>query len=208
MIRVLFLGLHGCGMSSIQQELSSSYGKSRIMPHDRGLLEVDLESRGTTFRTIDVSRQRNERRKWIHSFDDLPAYVYVVPLGDYDQCLEEDEKAFRMKEILDDFDAVSSMLLKKKKMVILCFSKDDLFRSKLHSCPISVVFPEYQGGPDNEEESRQYIIERFLLLAKKHQVECFTMVWSADYKSSCPHFMQLLERGVLRTSLERMGLAE
>lgn len=38
---------------------------------------------------IDVGGQKNERRKWIHCFEDVTAILFLVSLSGYDQSLDE-----------------------------------------------------------------------------------------------------------------------
>ncbi len=40
------------------------------------------------FLMVDVGGQRNERKKWIHSFQDVTAILFVVATSDYDLLLE------------------------------------------------------------------------------------------------------------------------
>ena len=40
---------------------------------------------GKFFEMYDVGGQRNERRKWIHCFDDVTAVIFVAALSEYDQ---------------------------------------------------------------------------------------------------------------------------
>lgn len=46
-------------------------------------------------RLYDVGGQRNERRKWIHCFDEVTAVIFVVALSEYDQGLFEDQSVNR-----------------------------------------------------------------------------------------------------------------
>ncbi|KAG5179017.1 guanine nucleotide binding protein, alpha subunit [Tribonema minus] len=45
---------------------------------------------GLAFEIYDVGGQRNERKKWIHCFDNITAVIYVAALSEYDQGLYED----------------------------------------------------------------------------------------------------------------------
>lgn len=43
--------------------------------------------------------QRNERRKWIHCFQDVTAIIFVTAISEFDQLLFEDEKQNRLLEV-------------------------------------------------------------------------------------------------------------
>ena len=45
---------------------------------------------GVRIRITDVGGQRNERKKWIHCFDNVTAIIFFAALSEYDQNLYED----------------------------------------------------------------------------------------------------------------------
>ncbi len=56
----------------------------------KGIVETDFVHRGLHFRLVEVSEQRNERKKWIHCFQDVTAIFFAADLSCYDLKLEED----------------------------------------------------------------------------------------------------------------------
>jgi hypothetical protein len=50
--------------------------------------------------------QRNERKKWIHCFENVTAVIFVAALSEYDQKLFEMESVNRMVEALDLFEDI------------------------------------------------------------------------------------------------------
>ncbi|VVA11707.1 PREDICTED: guanine nucleotide-binding [Prunus dulcis] len=61
---------------------------------------------GEVYRLFDVGGQRNERRKWIHLFEDVTAVIFCAAVSEYDQTLFEDESKNRMMETKELFDWV------------------------------------------------------------------------------------------------------
>ena len=51
---------------------------------------------GTVFEMYDVGGQRNERKKWIHCFENVTAVIFVAAISEYDQKLFEDASTNRM----------------------------------------------------------------------------------------------------------------
>jgi len=119
--------------------------RSRTM----GIVETTLDIDSNEFHIFDVGGQRNERRKWIHCFDEVTAVIFVAALSEFDQVLFEDSRQNRMVEAIDIFhEQVTSSWFKNSAM-ILFLNKSDLFLEKLQKKAINMV-PEWSDydGPD------------------------------------------------------------
>lgn len=68
-----------------------------------GIIEQEFKVKEHTFRVFDVGGQRNERKKWIHAFENVTGVIFVASLSGYDQKLLEDDSCNRMEEALDLF---------------------------------------------------------------------------------------------------------
>lgn len=60
-----------------------------------GIVVDKYKIEGTTFEMYDVGGQRNERKKWIHCFDNVTAVIYVAALSEYNQGMFEDANTNR-----------------------------------------------------------------------------------------------------------------
>jgi len=143
------------------------------------LIFVRYVIEGKEFVVIDVGGQRNERKKWIHCFEDVTAIIFIAALSAYDSVLFEDSTTNRMYEALDLFDRyvvlcepekVSRLVTLRmsrsvinspwfaKTDVILFLNKDDLFREKIAKLsmkrPDLNWFMDYDGGNDHEKAYR------------------------------------------------------
>lgn len=56
-----------------------------------GIVEREFDYNGWMFKMMDVGGQRNERRKWIHCFEDVTAVLFFVSLSEYDEVMRECE---------------------------------------------------------------------------------------------------------------------
>ncbi len=148
-------------------------GRENYCPTKEDVLRCRVKTTGITefkfsiddycFKVIDVGGQRNERRRWIHCFEDVTAVIFVASLAEYDQQLVEQEGVNRMEESLRLFDEVCNSPWFAKTSLILFLNKSDLFKEKIKHVDLSVVFPDYTGGNDHEQ-AQQYIERRFLAL--------------------------------------------
>ncbi|CAM9342168.1 unnamed protein product [Phaeothamnion confervicola] len=114
-----------------------------------------------TYSIVDVGGQRNERRKWIHCFDNVKAVVFLVGLSGYNQRLFEDSDTNRMQESLKLFKQVAGNPIFKGTPIFLFLNKKDLFEQMIKKTPLSVCFPEF-NGPGGDVHSAIEFSTRFL----------------------------------------------
>ena len=91
--------------------------------------------------------QRNERRKWIHCFDNVNAVVFVASLSEFDQNLFEDETKNRLDEALELFQQISNSKWFADTSLILFLNKKDLFEKKVRASPSPSPSPPRFVGP-------------------------------------------------------------
>jgi len=100
------------------------------------------------FQVVDVGGQRNERKKWIHCFDDVRCVLFCDNLAGYNQVLFEDSTKNRMHESLELFNKVTYNKIFENTPIFLFLNKKDLFEQMIREVDMSVAFPEYKGGKD------------------------------------------------------------
>ncbi|CAB4057744.1 unnamed protein product [Lepeophtheirus salmonis] len=80
---------------------------------------------------IDVGGQRNERRKWIHIFDNVMLILFITAISEYDETLEEDPSMNRIRESLNLFSTILRYRWFSEKGIILFLNKKDNSKAKL-----------------------------------------------------------------------------
>jgi len=118
----------------------------RVRKRTTGIIETDFTVGDYRFRMVDVGGQRNERKKWIHCFQDVTAIVFVAALSEYDQVLEEDDTTNRMRESLHLFEETGNNEWFSQTPILLFLNKNDIFETKATIADLGDYFPEYTGG--------------------------------------------------------------
>lgn len=127
-----------------------------------GIQEESYTIDGVEFVMFDVGGQRNERKKWIHCFDQVTAVIFVAAMSEYNQTLYEDNSVNRIEEALALFEEVCNSKWFKQTAMILFLNKSDLFKEKLFEFPLKepgVRFDDYTGPnatPDMDPESPEF----------------------------------------------------
>jgi len=136
-----------------------------------GIVETEFMHQNLHFRLVDVGGQRNERKKWIHCFQEVTAIIFVVAVSEFDLTLEEDLVTNRMHESLKLFNDVVNNRWFAETDVILFLNKIDLFREKLESGKkLTTCFVDYEGA-DTYEECMDFILKKFLKTNKSQESE-------------------------------------
>lgn len=131
-----------------------------IRKRTTGIVETQFSHNNLNFTMVDVGGQRNERRKWIHCFEDVTAIIFVAALSEYDQVLEEDNETNRMIESLKLFEDTINNDWFHQKPIILFLNKVDIFEQKFEHSNLSDYFNEYKGGQD-VAKAKKWIEEQF-----------------------------------------------
>jgi len=184
------------------------------VPSDEDILRVRVRTTGITefefiidsnrFRMIDVGGQRNERKKWIHCFDNVTAVLFVADMSAYDQVLFEDDKCGRLEEALNLFENICNSRWFKQTSIILFLNKFDLFQEKIRLAPLSNAFQEYKGGT-NVEAGREFIEHEFL--SRNHyKKQIFCHATCATDTSNIRVVFNGVKEIVLRKALDSAGL--
>jgi len=133
----------------------------RVRVKTAGVLETTFKIDDWLFRMVDVGGQRNDRRKWYHSFEDVTSVLFLVAMSEYDQVLEEDQKMNRMKESLKLFQEVINNEWFKDTPMMLFLNKKDLFYEKIKTVDMNpVCFTRYTGGCDAKKATK-FLEKRF-----------------------------------------------
>mmetsp|Transcript_4866 Transcript_4866/g.5624 ORF Transcript_4866/g.5624 Transcript_4866/m.5624 type:complete len:387 (-) Transcript_4866:151-1311(-) len=110
-----------------------------------GVVEEQFSMGEAKFAMYDVGGQRNERRKWIHSFQNVTTVMFVAAISEYNQVLYEDNRVNRQDEAVQLFRQQLESEWFIKVPFILFLNKVDLFREKLPHIPFKL---------DSEKEKR------------------------------------------------------
>jgi len=146
-----------------------------------GIQEEHYFIDGIEFIMFDVGGQRNERKKWIHIFDNCTAVIFVAAISEYNQVLYEDNTMNRIDEALDLFEEISNSKWFKKTAMVLFLNKRDLFAEKLPEYPFRIAGKRFDsfkgpyceiGAPSSEigtpefqkcyDAATKYILDLFL----------------------------------------------
>lgn len=170
-----------------------------------GIHEEDFLIDGYKFKFVDVGGQRNERRKWIHCFDDVTAIIFVTSLSEYDQKLAEDESSNRMRDSLALFQTICNTKVFESTPIIIFFNKKDLFEDKIKRVDLNVCFPEYDEGLDYNKAAA-YVEDRFLELNKNKSRQIYVHQTCATDTTQIRVTLKATQDILLKKTLSAAGL--
>jgi len=171
-----------------------------------GIVENEFEIDGNKFKMFDVGGQRNERKKWIHCFENVTAVLFVAAISEYDQMLYEDENTNRMVEALNLFEEICNSRWFHNTSMILFLNKRDLFAEKITKVPLTVCFPDYDGE-QTYEAGAEFLKNQFE--AKNHNDEkmVYTHITCATDTDNVAAVFNAVKDIIIRDSLKEAGLS-
>jgi len=170
-----------------------------------GIVENEFEIEGNQFKMFDVGGQRNERKKWIHCFENVTAVLFVAAISEYDQMLYEDENTNRIVEALNLFEEICNSRWFRETSMILFLNKRDLFAEKIQTVPLDLYFPEYKGGNDFDS-ARFFMQEQFESKNRNSDKQIYTHVTCATDTNNVAAVFNAVKDIIIRKSLNEAGL--
>ena len=176
-----------------------------------GIVQSDFKIKSMDFAMFDVGGQRNERRKWIHCFDNVDAVVFVAALSEFDQVLFEDETMNRLDEALDLFAQIVNSKWFKETSMILFLNKKDLFEKKLKE----KTFADYvnkndkreaYAGPNEMQPCADFQKKLFLARNKNTEKSIYTHITTAIDTSNVKFVFNAVVAMILEENLKSSGL--
>jgi len=101
------------------------------------------------YQVVDVGGQKNERKKWMHCFDDVKCVLFLISLAEYNQKMFEIPGGNRMDDSLQLLGDISKKKEFEKTPLFVFMNKKDVFKEMLVNFPLSNKFPEYKDGAND-----------------------------------------------------------
>ena len=173
-----------------------------------GIVETSFIIQNNRFKMFDVGGQRNERKKWIHCFENVTAVIFVAAINEYDQKLYEDGVTNRIYEALELFGEICNSRWFRETSMILFLNKRDLFQQKIESVDLKVAFPEYDGG-NSYENAVQFLTDKFQQKNEyQDRKQVYVHVTCATDTENIHFTFNVVKDIILKDRLKECGLLE
>jgi GTPase SAR1 family protein len=170
-----------------------------------GIVENEFIIDGNQFKMFDVGGQRNERKKWIHCFENVTAVLFVAAISEYDQVLYEDENTNRMHEALNLFEEICNSRWFRETAMILFLNKRDLFAEKIVKVSLRTCFPDYDGA-DTYEDGCEFLQLEFEGKNRNPDKQVYCHITCATDTDNVSAVFNAVKDIIIRKSLNEAGL--
>jgi guanine nucleotide-binding protein G(i) subunit alpha len=213
-LRNKFQLLDSCGyfFENVDRVITSGYEPSyedviRCRVRSTGIVETRFDISGMKFLLVDVGGQRNERKKWIHSFEGVTAVIFVAALSEFDQVLFEDGSTNRLSESLQLFNWVCTNQFFLNTPVLLFLNKRDLFEAKVRRPGYMAKFCDDYKGDTNVDLATEYMMNKFLgVLTDEKRKQVNVHVTCATDKDNVFKVFNDVKEILIRQAMTRSGI--
>eukprot|EP00761_Pharyngomonas_kirbyi_P000725 gb/GECH01000725.1/.p1 GENE.gb/GECH01000725.1/~~gb/GECH01000725.1/.p1 ORF type:complete len:355 (+),score=108.05 gb/GECH01000725.1/:1-1065(+) len=172
-----------------------------------GITEISFKLKSSNFNLFDVGGQRNERRKWIHCFEDVRCVLFMSSMSEFDQKLREDNRTARIQESLMLWEEVATSRWFQNCGVVLFLNKRDLFEEKVKNDGVdpSVAFEEYKGGCDVDKAAK-FLEKKYRRKAAKRKQPVHIHQTTATDTSNIRVIFDTVRESILLGALSNSGM--
>jgi GTPase SAR1 family protein len=171
-----------------------------------GIVESQFAVDNNKFSLYDVGGQRNERKKWIHCFENVTAVIFVAAISEYDQRLFEDEATNRVDEALKLFDEICNSRWFKDTSLLLFLNKRDLFEDKIGRIPLKTFFPNYNGPAEDAGAAQEWLASTFKAKNRNPDKLVYCFVTCATDSNNVENVFKAVKDTIIRNALRNIGM--
>ncbi|XP_054908541.1 guanine nucleotide-binding protein subunit alpha-11-like [Poeciliopsis prolifica] len=178
----------------------------RVRVATTGIIEYMFDMSKVMFRMVDVGGQRSERKKWIHSFEDVTSVIFLAALSEYDQVLYEKQDENRLRESLALFQTICSSNWFQNASTILFLNKKDLLEEKITKSHLKDYFPQYTGPSGDANSAQKFIEKMYVELHKKDSKPLYTHFTCATDTENIRVVFKAVKDTLFQDNLEKFGI--
>ena len=185
-----------------------------------GIVEETYKIDGCDFVMFDVGGQRNERKKWIHCFENVTCIIFVGAISEYDQVLYEDNSMNRLIEARDLFGEICNSKWFVGTSIILFLNKRDLFEDKwvekripmnttgLTFFDTAPMYNESLSVPENLQVGHQWILQQFLDTRQDPDKDVYFHITMATDSNNIQTVFNACKEIILKNNLRGSGFLD
>lgn len=138
-------------MPSIEDMLNLRISTTGIV---QSTFQIQHNFHNYLLQVFDTGGERNERKKWIHSFDNVNVIIFVSALNHFSQVLWEDERMPSLIDSINLFEEIVNGKWFKYTQFILLLNKKDLFRKQLkQGLTLNMCFQKKSNNNNNNNDN-------------------------------------------------------
>lgn len=126
--------------------------------------------------------------------EDLTAILFCADISRYDQFEDDDPEYNKLQNTIRLFENTTKSRFFDDSMIVVFFTKKDLFVDKLANVSLNVCFPEYNGSQDFNE-AIEYLKTRFrskVSAERKVYFQTVSAVNGVELLSAVDHVFDLM----------------
>uniref|UniRef100_A0A3B5KUI9 Guanine nucleotide binding protein (G protein), alpha 14 n=1 Tax=Xiphophorus couchianus TaxID=32473 RepID=A0A3B5KUI9_9TELE len=178
----------------------------RVRVATTGIIEYMFDMSKVIFRMVDVGGQRSERKKWIHSFEDVTSVIFLAALSEYDQVLYENQNENRLRESLALFQTICRSDWFHNSSTILFLNKKDLLEEKITKSDLATYFPEYTGPKGDASSAQRFIEKLYVQFHGKDSKPLYTHFTCATDTENIRVVFKAVKDTLFQDNLEKFGI--
>lgn len=193
---------------SQQNYIPSKQDVIRVRIQTSGIVDQKFTVNNVEFEMLDVGGQQNQRRKWIHCFENVDGVLFVASLSGYNEGMSEDREKNRLSDSIKLFSEICNSRWFRDSAMILFLNKRDIFERRIKEVALTNC-PEFEDLHPEKANNYKYAlneIKKKFKAQNKTDRDVLAFETVAIDEQNVEHIFNAVSLQVLRDNLEKSGL--